>query len=238
MSIDLSIHTKHNPDTLAQTLRTKGRLQIPDFLTVNTSEYLHRLLRENTVWHLSYNEGQDNFESEESAFNSLSPAQRQKFLNNIYSRAKDNFQYLFKQYYISQAIKLGENTGHPMHQVNDWVNSAAFLNFMRSLTATPEIRESDSYASIYGPGHFLTMHDDRHASHDRVAAWVISMTPEWNENWGGYLAFYDEKGNVTEAFKPAFNTLNIFTVPQKHAVQLVTPFAGQPRTSYLGWLLR
>lgn len=63
------------------------------------------------------------------------------------------------------------------------------------------------------------------------------MTPEWDENWGGYLAFYDEAGNVVEAFKPAFNTLNLFTVPQHHAVQLVTPFAGAPRTSYLGWLL-
>ena len=238
MNIDLSIHPRHNPDELAPTLRDQGRLQIPGFLPESCSEYLHQLLQENRVWHLSYNEGQENYESEESEFNALAPQQRQKFLNNIYTRARDNFQYFFKQYYISQAIKLGENNGHPMHQIHDWVNSAAFLDFMRKLTGSPEIRESDSYASLYGPGHFLTMHDDRHATHDRVAAWVISMTPEWNENWGGYLAFYDDKGNVTEAFKPAFNTLNIFTVPQKHAVQLVAPFAGRPRTSYLGWLLR
>mgnify|MGYP001826006807 FL=1 len=238
MSIELAINPKHNPEELAQTLREKGRLQVPDFLTDDSKEHLYQLLQENQIWHLSYNEGQENYESEESAYNALTPPQRQKFVNNIYARARDNFQYFFKQYYISQAIKLGENSGHPMHPVHDWVNSARFLGFMRELTATPEIRESDSYASLYGPGHFLTMHDDQHATHDRVAAWVISMTPNWNENWGGYLAFYDEKGNVTDAFKPAFNTLNIFTVPQRHAVQLVAPFAGRPRTSYLGWLLR
>ena len=56
-------------------------------------------------------------------------------------------------------------------------------------------------------------------------------------NWGGHLAFYDEAGNVVEALKPALNTLNLFTVPQQHSVQLAIPFAGAPRTSYLGWLL-
>ena len=88
------------------------------------------------------------------------------------------------------------------------------------------------------PGHFLTKHADRHPSHDRVAAWVLSMTPEWDENWGGHLAFYDDRGNITEAFKPAFNTLNIFLIPVDHAVQMVAPFAAKPRTSFLGWLLR
>jgi Rps23 Pro-64 3,4-dihydroxylase Tpa1-like proline 4-hydroxylase len=32
--------------------------------------------------------------------------------------------------------------------------------------------------------------------------------------------------------------LNIFLVPQMHSVQLVSPFAGGSRTSYLGWLHR
>ena len=63
------------------------------------------------------------------------------------------------------------------------------------------------------------------------------MTPELDESWGGHLAFYDESGDVLEAYKPAFNALNLFTVPQQHSVQLITPFAGAPRTSYLGWLL-
>ena len=73
----------------------------------------------------------------------------------------------------------------------------------------------------------------------------ISASPPGSSPWrqngmktgGAPRAFYDEAGNVVEALKPAFNTLNLFTVPQQYSVQLVTPFAGAPRTSYLGWLL-
>jgi SM-20-related protein len=238
MSVTFQIDPRHDPTQLATVLAERGRLQVHDFLTAETASHLHQLLGEHRHWYLSYNEGGENYESEEAAFDALAPAQQQQFLGEVYRRARDGFQYLFKQYYISQAIKLGENPGHPMHRFHDWVNSEHYLGFMRQLTRSPEVRESDSYASWYGPGHFLTQHDDRHGSHDRVAAWVLSMTPEWSPNWGGYLAFYDEVGNVTEAFRPSFNTLNIFTIPQRHAVQLVAPFAAQPRTSYLGWLLR
>ena len=52
------------------------------------------------------------------------------------------------------------------------------------------------------------------------------------------LAFFDEAGNIEEAFMPAFNTLNIFLIPQRHAVQQVAPFAGTRRLSYLSWLHR
>ena len=118
----------------------------------------------------------------------------------------------------------------------DFVNSESTLQWMRTLTGQEQIRRSDSYASLYAPGDFLTTHDDLHGSHDRVAAYVISMTKDWNPNWGGYLAFFDEEDNIEQAFMPSFNTLNLFLIPQKHAVQMVSPFAGTMRTSYLGWL--
>lgn len=55
---------------------------------------------------------------------------------------------------------------------------------MRYVTGRDDIRTSDSYASLYRPGHFLTRHGDRHPTHQRIAAWVLSMTAEWDENWG------------------------------------------------------
>ena len=234
----LAINPDHAPASLARRYADEGKLQIPDFLTRDSADYLYRLLGENTHWYLSYNEGSENYESSLAEFEALSPAHRQQFMSNIYRRAQTDFQYLFRQYYISQAVELGENPGHPMHRYHEFVNGDGFLNFMRVLTGSPDIAKSDSYASWYGPGHFLTCHDDRHASHDRVAAYVISMTRDWNQNWGGHLAFYDDAGNIETAFKPSFNTLNIFSIPRAHAVQLVAPFAGHARTSYLGWLQR
>ena len=232
------INPRHNPESLRTELSRTGRLQIPEFVTGDSANRLHTLLRDHNHWYLTYNEGSENYESSESQYKSLPPQQQHRFMGNIYRRASSGFQYVFWQYYISQAIKQGENIGHPMHAVDDWVTGDNFLGFMRTLTGQSDIRTSDSYASWYSPGHFLTKHADRHPSHDRVAAWVLSMTPEWDENWGGHLAFYDDRGNITEAFKPAFNTLNIFLIPVDHAVQMVAPFAAKPRTSYLGWLLR
>ena len=168
----------------------------------------------------------------------LNPEQRHKFMNGIYNRARTQFQYVFNQYYITQAIELNEQPGHPMHQVQEFVNSEEYLGLMRKLTGEPAVRKADSYASMYMPGHFLTDHDDRHDKHNRVAAFVFSMTKIWEKDWGGHLAFFDDAGNIKEALIPSFNTLNMFLIPQSHSVQLVAPFAGGNRTSYLGWLHR
>ena len=62
------------------------------------------------------------------------------------------------------------------------------------------------------------------------------MTPDWREDWGGHLNFFDGAGNIEQGFKPAFNVLNIFAVPAAHSVGLVAPFAARHRYSITGWL--
>lgn len=238
MTHQLEINPDHDPEAFGRTLQEAGRLQVSDFFTQESADYLYKIHMENKDWNLAYNEGDNFYESSIQQIQAVSPQQQQKFMNSIYARARTQFQYVFYQYYITQAIKLDEQPGHPMHQFDEFMNSEDVLNMMRTLTGETAIRKADSYASIYAPGHFLTAHDDRHDSHDRVAAYVVSMTKTWNKDWGGHLAFFDDDGNITEALIPSFNTLNIFLVPQMHSVQLVSPFAGNSRTSYLGWLHR
>jgi SM-20-related protein len=238
MTQPLEMNSGHDFDALGRILQEDGRLQVTDFLTLETAEYLHNIHAENKDWYLAFNDGNEYFESSIEQLRALSSLQKQKFMNDIYQRARTQFQYVFFQYYITQAIELGEQLGHPMHQVHEFMNSAEVLDVMRKLTGESAICKADSYASNYAPGHFLTTHDDRHDTHDRVAAYVIGMTKTWDENWGGHLAFFDDAGNVTSGFAPSFNTLNIFLTPQTHAVQLVSPFAGANRSSYLGWLQR
>ena len=238
MAQQIEINPVHDLEVLNQTLHQNGRLQVSNFFTPDTAQYLYQLLVENKHWYMAYNEGNNFFESSMDQLNVLSPQQRQQFMGNIYARARTQFQYAFYQYYITQAIELNEQPGDPMHRMHEFMNSDETLTFMRQLTGEPAIRKADSYATTYLPGHFLTAHDDRHDKHDRVAAYVFSMTKNWEKNWGGHLAFFDDKGNVEEAFIPSFNTLNIFLIPKLHSVQLVAPFAGANRTSYLGWLHR
>lgn len=238
MNHSIEFNPALDPDLLGKSFVEHGRLQIPGIFDQATASYLHTLLNEHQDWYLAYNEGDRFYESSMAELQAMTPRQQQRFNQGISERARDQFQYVFFQYYITQAIRLGEQPGHPMHAMHAFMNEESTLEFMRRLTGQDDIRSADSFASCYMPGHFLTRHDDRHTTHDRVAAYVFSMTPDWNPNWGGHLAFFDANGHIEQAWMPTFNTLNLFLVPQDHAVQQVTSFAGVRRTSYIGWLHR
>jgi SM-20-related protein len=47
-------------------------------------------------------------------------------------------------------------------------------------------------------------------------AYVLNLTREWQPQWGGYLLFHDEDGDVIAGYKPRFDALNLFAVPQAH----------------------
>ncbi len=238
MTQQIQLNPALDPDALRESFLERGRLQIPNIFDQATADYLHQLLKEHQDWYLAYNEGDQFFESSMAELQSMTPKQQQRFNQGVSERARDQFQYVFFQYYITQAIRLGEHPGHPMHAMHAFMNSEASIDFMRRLTGQDDINQADSFASCYLPGHFLTRHDDRHAAHDRVAAYVFSLTTGWDPNWGGHLAFFDPDGNIEQALMPSFNSLNLFLVPQDHSVQQVTSFAGVSRTSYIGWLQR
>ncbi len=234
----IKINEPQAPMLLREEFVASGRVQAPGFLDVASTTLLKREIRDHTEWHLAYTDGVDAVESSMVEIDRLPPERREKFYNSISQRAGRQFQYCFQQYYISAAIGRGDNPGLPLHAVHDFVNGEAFLGYMRRLTGEPAIRTADVLLSRYGSGHFLTDHDDGHNSRDRVAAYVLSLTEGWNPNWGGHLAFFDKAGNIDHAVVPAFNTLNVFRVPQSHAVQFIAPFALGVRTSLTGWVHR
>ena len=215
--INIAIDKQHDPARLAEIYKETGRLQVSNFFTDETAAALYDLIANNKTWFSAYNEGNNYFEVPVASMMNMPREQKIHFMQKVQMGAQKGFQYFFDQYYMTEAVKHGREQGHPLHQMHDYVNSAEFLDFMRTLTGTPEIDRSDSFASQYLPGHFLTTHDDTHANENRVAAYTISMTKNWNPNWGGNLMFLDKSGNITGGFKPSFNTLNIFTVPQANA---------------------
>ena len=66
-------------------------------------------------------------------------------------------------------------------------------------------------------------------------AFVLNLAPDWKPDWGGYLNFMDLQGNVGVGFIPRFNTMNLFTVPLRHHVSMVAPFAPARRFALSGW---
>jgi Rps23 Pro-64 3,4-dihydroxylase Tpa1-like proline 4-hydroxylase len=133
----------------------------------------------------------------------------------------------------------GEPYADPAHflaRVVAFLNGPEFLSFVRDITGESRIARADAQATRYGPGHFLTIHDDGIAGKNRLAAYVLNMTPKWSPDWGGNLTFLDERGHIGEGYVPTFNALNILKVPQRHYVSCVAPYAAAYRYSVTGWL--
>lgn len=224
--------------SLAKDFAERGRIHIPNFLEDASAKVVRDLVTQNIPWQVTYNEGDQSYEVDTAQVARMPQHARQQMLNGIMSRAQHGFQFVYSHYLISEAIKAGRDTGHPAHMLHDFVNDEPFLTFMRALTGEDGIVLSDAMAARYDRGHFLSNHDDEHGDHDRIAAWVLNLTPNWHPNWGGHLIFFDEDGNITEGFLPTYNALNVLRVPQRHAVAFVAPFAGASRITLTGWVRR
>ena len=164
------------------------------------------------------------------------PDQALRFLQLAHAEARDGFHYMFDSVRISDLAEQRQPLAAELAAAYGFLNSPAFLDFVRVLTGDPRPNYADAQATRYERGHYLTQHDDSAAEKGRLYAYVLSLTPDWRADWGGLLAFIDDDGHVSEAYTPRFNALNLFTVPYEHAVTYVAPFAGGNRLSVTGWI--
>lgn len=217
-------------------LARTGRLHLKGVLTPAAAERIHASLTGESLWARStIFQGQPrDFDLDWLA--RLSPGDRAILDADINERAKRGFQYSFDNYRLSSLITGGLRQGWVTESVYDFVNSPAFLDFIRELTGDDRAVYVDAQNTRYRPGHFLTLHTDDQPGQGRLYAYVLNFTPRWRADWGGLLAFLDGEGHVEEAWTPAFNALNIFRVPAQHLVTPVSAFAGGDRLSITGWV--
>jgi hypothetical protein len=221
---------------VARVYRQVGRVHVPDVLPVEVARHVHAVLAQGTPWQLSLANRGANAGMDLATYAQLSAEQRTELERLIHDGAAWGFQYLYRNFPLDDHRAAGRHLDHPLMRVLEFLNSAAFLAFAREITGVPGIRRVDAQATLYEPGHFLTRHDDDDPPKRRVAAYVLNLTPEWRADWGGILQFLDADGHVSEGYVPAFNALNVFRVPQPHAVSYVAPFARAGRYSITGWL--
>lgn len=127
--------------------------------------------------------------------------------------------------------------GSPQDLLLEYINTPEMLELVREVTGIEDVIKADAQATIFAPGHFLAQHDDGgEIKEGRRIAYVFNFCPvEWRVDWGGYLNFFNDDGDIIAGFKPRFNALNLFRVPQKHNVSLVAPFAPLARYAITGW---
>jgi Rps23 Pro-64 3,4-dihydroxylase Tpa1-like proline 4-hydroxylase len=237
--MDLQLNNMLDVDALARDYAVRRRLQINSFLMPYSAGRIYRCLAEETPWGLVYNQytGKDKvLELNHEEVSKLNPEQMKQIYRDVYARAKDTYQFIYYYYPILTSYLSGKNREFFLHRVLEFINTEPMLDFMRRLTGIPELIKADAQATLYKGNTFLSLHHDKVNPEDkRRCAYVMNFTKDWQPNWGGYLQFFDKKGNVEAAFMPTYNGLNVFTVPQDHSVGFVPAFCGGSRFSITGW---
>lgn len=235
MSLDFQLSDRIDWDALKPQFARDGRAEIVDLLADGQAEALRRHLLAHSAWKLVMNAGDKVYELTREAYAALGPAQRRDLDRHIVNAGREGFQYRY------EAIRAPD--GGSVDDASDllarfvaFLSSPAVLHRLNNLLGKCRASFADGQATSYGEGHFLTCHDDDVAGKQRQAAYVYSLAPTWRPEWGGLLMFHGDDGNIDAAFAPRMGALRLFTVPQRHSVSYVTPFAAEPRLSITGWL--
>lgn len=221
---------------LRRQFATTGRLQITDALQAAVAERLFRCLDRDVPWTLAYIDGDRSVTLPHERLKALRPEEAAAIQSAVRSRARDNFQFMYNSYMMVEAYVQKRDPHLPLHRFLEFLNTPPFLDFIRQISGDGSIVKADAQATRYIPGHFLKRHDDSPKEEGRRLAYVLSLTKEWQADWGGLLQFLDESGAVIDTFMPRYNALNLFRVPTQHCVSYVAPHARQPRYSITGWL--
>lgn len=225
-----------DPDALRHGLEEAGRLQIKDFLAGEDAERVYQMLMSHTPWWTAFNVGEKVAQVSPEMASRLTPAQVQEFMTGIQVRARTEYQFLYNYYPVLGHYFDRSQPWVPVYEAYEFLNSTPVLDFFREVTGRPDIRWADAQATLYRAGHFLKRHTDEQHSEKRIAAYVLNLTKGWDPDWGGFLQFFDADRNIEQAFRPAFNALNIFLIPALHSVGMVANYAPGHRYSITGWL--
>lgn len=233
-----------NPDLdrqkAAERFAKTGRAQIRDVLTRESAEELRMILARHTPWGMAVQAGEtgkpQSFRREQIASGQVGEINR--LANDAHrSAARGEYGFRFAHYPMVVAYQEKWSPNGPHDILMEHLNAEPFLQMARDITAIPELVKADGQATLFAPQHFLGQHIDSHVAEGWRVAYVLNLTNDkWHPDWGGYLLFLDEDGDVVEGFRPRFNSLNLFAVPQSHLVSYVPPFAPLGRYAVTGWL--
>ena len=236
-----------NPDldraALAKEFAANTRVQVRNFLTRETAEEIRKILAEATPWGLA-------MQAEGSAFNgpqqilphemrTPSAQQRAQAIGQATdaSAARGDYAFRFAQYPILQAVQEGWAKDSPHEILLEHINAPEFIELARTITGEPDLIKADGQATLFAKQQFLGRHIDSHVMEGWKIAYVMNFTiDDWHPDWGGYLQFLNDDGDIVQGFRPRFNSLNLFRVPQTHSVSFVAPFAPLGRYAVTGWL--
>lgn len=235
MDVPFELNPALDVDALGRQYAVEGRVSIPCVLAGDSASALHAELDARDDWAHVINSGQKLFELSRDVRRDMTAEKRAALDAAVYHGARTGFQFRYEAIRVPDDADLRRQSNDPLAAFARFLSGDPARALLRRITGVDAIDFADAQATSFGPGDFLTAHDDAVAGKKRHAAYVFGLTPQWRPEWGGLLLFHDDR-EVTQGFVPAFNTLNLFRVPQRHSVSEVTRAAPHRRVSITGWL--
>ena len=232
------INIEINRVQLAAEFHNSGRVQIHNVLAAETANALATMLEQHTDWGIAWQAGSQGPHYHNAA---ATMARGAAGLNAIQSATYDalsstDYGFQFGSYPMLKAYLEHWKPGSIHDYVFEHINDFGFMDLVRHVTEMPDLKKADAQATLYAPNHFLAQHDDSHVGQGWRVAYVLNLCPiEWRPDWGGYLNFFNKEGDIIAGWRPRFNTLNLFRIPQLHHVSFVPPFAPAARFAITGW---
>jgi SM-20-related protein len=233
-----SLHSGIDPERFARDYAARGWVQIAPFLAPDDAERLRAEIEARQAWTLSLRAGPSRVVDVEPAARAQMSAPQRQALERLAAPGEGTaLHYLYERIQLVGAAgeAVEAELASPLGAFARFLSSDSVLGLARAVTGEDGIGFAQAQATRYGPGHFLTVHNDREEEGGRFAAYVVNLTPGWRPEWGGMLLFHDEAGDVEHGLVPRMNALNLFAVPKRHSVGLVAPFAPRPRHAVTGW---
>ncbi len=232
----LSLLPRDDEAALATAFSRTGLVSIPNVIGTACAEALYAVLRCREDWNQVIGGETSLVELDRATRAGMGEEQRSQLDQAVYAGARAGFQFRYETLRVSDDPVERIASADPLATFATWWSSEAVLAFLRRITGMPRIAFADMQGTAYAPGDFLTAHDDNVAGKNRLAAYVLNLTPRWRVEWGGLLAFHDDGSPEVTALSPAFNRLNLFKVPRRHSVTEVTRSAAYRRYAVTGWL--
>ena len=228
---------------LAAEFAANTRVQVRNFLTQETATEIRDILAKATPWGLAMQADGSEFSGPQQILpHEMRSADAQRRAGAIgqatdASAARGDYAFRFAQYPILQALQEGWAKDSPHELLLEHINAPEFIQLARDITGEAELTKADGQATLFAKQQFLGRHIDSHVMEGWTVAYVMNFTiDDWHPDWGGYLQFLNDEGDIVQGFKPRFNSLNLFRVPQAHSVSFVAPFAPVGRYAITGWL--
>ena len=223
---------------LARRYGERRRVRIFDLLEHDSAARLHAYLEQQDAWWHLINTPDGVVELDRTARLRMGVKRRAALDDAVFAGARTGFQYRYEGLRVPDDPNRLRVDDDPLTAFARLMSSTAMLDMLRDVTGQSDISFTDGHATAYGPGDFLTGHDDNVEGKNRLAAYVYGLTRAWRPEWGGILMFHETDEALVSGHVPWFNTLDLFAVPQRHSVSIVTPSAPTRRFAVTGWLRR